>query len=106
MDGRATASTLLPRPVALVVVVALAVVAGVLLLRPVDDGSTAATVTSVTPAQVCLAVDDGPADLCLDAVHVEHLGLGGLRRGQCLDLAHQGGVVVAESLTGVTLRSC
>jgi len=85
---------------------ALVAFAGHVLLRPVTTATTTATVTSVAPDLVCLAVTGGPADLCLDAEHVEHLSLRGLRVAECTDVEHQGRLVVPESLTRVSTRTC
>jgi len=85
---------------------ALIAVAGHVLLTPVATATTTATVTSAAPDRVCLAVTGGPADLCLDARHVDHLGLRGIAVATCTEVEHQGRLVVAESLTRVSARAC
>lgn len=93
------------RVATIAVMVALVGFAGFILMRPVPVTTTTATVTSTAADAVCLDVAaSGP--LCLDREHIDHLDLGGLRAGGCVDVSYQGRLVVDESLTRVTSRSC
>ncbi|WP_460436720.1 hypothetical protein [Angustibacter speluncae] len=68
------------------VLVGLVVVAALVLTRPTPALRTSALVTSATASDVCVDAPEG--SLCWDAEHVDHLRLGGVREGDCLEVVY------------------
>ena len=94
----------LRRALPVVVVVALVALAVAVLGRQPVRTTATGTVTGATRTEVCLRT--GAHDVCLDREHIDHLGLGGLHAGDCVDATWTGDLVVAGSLVRVTARSC
>ncbi|MEW1956402.1 hypothetical protein [Kineococcus sp. NPDC059986] len=82
-----------------VVMVALVAFAGTVLLRQPATTTAAGRVTSARTDEVCL--DAQGHDVCLDREHVEHLRVGAMRTGDCVDVTWAGDLVVAASLVSV-----
>lgn len=87
------------RVVPVVVMAALVAFAGTVLLRQPAATTAVGTVTSVRTDEVCL--NTAGHGVCLDREHIEHLALGGLRPGDCVDVTRTSDLVVAESLVHV-----
>ena len=94
----------LRRALPVVVTAALLALALAVLLHRPTPSTAPGTVTRAARTEVCLHTD--AHDVCLDREHVEHLGLSGLRPGDCVDATWTGDLVVAESLVRVVRSAC
>ncbi|WP_328294468.1 hypothetical protein OG218_17315 [Kineococcus sp. NBC_00420] len=94
----------LRRALPVVVTAALLALALAVLLRQPTPSTAPGTVTRAARTEVCLRT--AGHDVCLDREHVDHLGLSGLRPGDCVAATWTGDLLVAESLVRVVRSAC
>ncbi|WP_432494325.1 hypothetical protein [Kineococcus gypseus] len=87
-----------PPAFALVAVPVLLLLAGSVLVRT-PAGTVQDAVVTAAGASVCARTAGAVQPVCFDARHVEHLGLGGVRVGDCLRTTRTGTALVAEAFT-------